>query len=285
LGQVIGFMGRLILGLVLAAAGIGLYFGAQSTFGAPWSFQDRHAVFLEVAGKAVLFPADPKKHDPTGQSRTINPAAGGPIYLGDELRLSGMAFARVRFPEGVVEMSDGARLVINDSGNLVLGRGLFRLVKKAGQAGNWSVRLGQGGTSVVVADGSCTVQANGSGHAVLVSHEGRQSLSANRSSPLIVKAGQIANVDPGEEPALTEAPGELTLKAKVKKRRSVSEVSNLKGEVSHLSAIYVDGELVYPDADGKFTLPLPPGSVDLKVVARDAFGKSALTEVKRPKGS
>jgi hypothetical protein len=252
-------MGKLIVGLVLAAAGVGFVFGAGSLYGTPWSFQDRSAVFLEVAGKAVLFPADPKRHDPSGSTRTFTPDPGTPFFPGDELRVSGMGFSRMRFPEGVIEMSDGARLLINDSGNLMLGRGHFKIIKNAGVIGNWVVKLGQGGTGLVIGGGSCLLHSNGSGHALVRVDEGQVSLSANRAKPLLVKPGQVAAIVPDQDPAEVEGPGELTLTAKVKKRRSVSEVSHLRGQVSHLAAIYVDGELLYPDATGNFELPLPPG--------------------------
>lgn len=247
---------RLLLGVVLLAAGLGLPAWAIKTRGPPWSFQDREAVVLERAGNVEIYGGTKRP----GGTGSVDAQPGVALYVDDEVRVGALSRVVVRTRRSDLELADGARAIIDEDGAISLARGLVFVQLSAGAP---LVVNAEGlGGQVSLAPGAYRLTANGQGHLFVLVEKG-----VAKSGAASADGGRMLALQKDTTPRTFERPTSLPLEAVLDYGQGV-----VRGTTAVGAQIYVNGKLLHARDDGGFSESLPPGNDDVVLFVRDPAG-------------
>lgn len=262
-------MSRFILPTVLLLAAAGGAFAAHSQLGAPWGLGTKPAVVLEAVGAI--------EHQSQAGRGAVR--AGDVCKSGDELRASVLSHAVLRTKGGTLTIGDGAQVKCVRQGGFSLMRGAAELTPEPTRgdgavlltlpAAKISFETSAGTLHVMTAGGVLSATATGGDVNYVVTGGG----------PQVLKDGQALSGAAGVF-KVSAKPDALALRADVKRKKGAHTETTVAGTTSHFAAIYMNGELSFPNAEGDFRVSLPAGAAELTVMARDPFGHTQTVMLK-----
>lgn len=263
---------RLLAAVVLLLVAIGLPVAAVSSKGAPWGFRGHQAVVLEVAGNVEGQASELRRERERRIDDKLDVAPNVRLDTGDELRVSRLSEARLRFEAGEVTVGDGARVTIGD-GKITLARGLLRVRLDAGKR-RFDVAL-ENGAAITVRSAeqaaTATVVADGKGGVRAIVVDGFLD-ARTREGESLAEAGRVLIIE-GDKARVVDAPAALAV--------SVTCTAKKANIVAPPQAqVFAGGTLVYPDVVAgaeSGSVSVDVDAAEVVVFARDVAGNFART--------
>lgn len=260
---------RLVASLVFLLIAIGLPVAAVSSNGPPWGFRGHHAVVLDVAGTVEATASDVRRQKEGRIDEKLEVVPNLHLDSGDELRVARLSHVRLRFPNAVVGVGDGARVVIGD-GKITLQRGLITVVTTAGQR-PFEVTLDK---SVIVVRGgdkpaSASIVADGKGGARAIVEDGSlEARTANNET--LSEPGRLLILE-ADKARVGDRPTALALSA-------TCQGTKLNIVAPPQAQLFVASSLTYADAiagadTGSANVDVE--GAEVVVFARDVVGNTA----------
>ena len=251
---------RVIGGLVLLVAGVGLPYAALSKSGAPWEFKDRLAVVTEAVGSVEL-------RSSAGEVRPAL-ARGDALRHAEEFRVGALSrLGVVSRQRAQVAFSDATRGTF-DADVLRIERGWIQATVEDEPL---SVRIPvleadlklEKGQHVLVFDGAERLELR------VIKGVAKASVEGSAWSP--GSAGSLLRIGRGESPVWGAPDGPLRCAATC--RRMGARVA-VEGTARAGVQVFINGRPTFTDKEGKFrqSLPMSKSEKNVTIFGRDASG-------------
>lgn len=199
----------------------------------------------------------------------LDSANGMWLEIGDEIRSSALSYARLKTPNGVIEIGDGVQATLKPDA-IAIERGHISISVESDEAYMFISGVDQ---PITLMTGTYDVTSDGKGahHVYVRAGEAHYQASENQPDVLAVQQ-QMIKFRPNEKPAVEKAPAAILLRINAE---TTNEAVLVKGQASAVAQVYINGDLIYPEADGSFSWRLAAGQSRVVVLARDVVGNVA----------